>query len=230
MPKSKRSKLVSLTQTQRKGKEAKEELVKNIRECCESYTFIYIFSVENMRNTFLKDVRNDWKTSRFFFGKNRVMARALGESPDSEYKENLRHLASRLEGNVGLLFTDSEPQTVQTYFDAFKQSDYARSGITAMDTVVIPAGPLKRQGGGGEDDLLPHTLEPALRKLGMPTRLVNGVPTLESDYTLCTEGETLTPEKAQLLKHFWIQMAEFQVSLLCYYSVSDSTFHGSLDE
>lgn len=46
-----------------------------------------------MRNNFLKDIRNEWKTSRFFFGKNKVMAKALGTTPEDEYKEGLKQLS-----------------------------------------------------------------------------------------------------------------------------------------
>lgn len=46
-----------------------------------------------MRNTFLKEIRNDFKDSRFFYGKNRVMAKGLGTSPETEYKEGLSGIA-----------------------------------------------------------------------------------------------------------------------------------------
>jgi mRNA turnover protein 4 len=46
-----------------------------------------------MRNTYLKEIRHDFKDSRFFFGKNRVMAKALGTTVESEYKEGLSAIA-----------------------------------------------------------------------------------------------------------------------------------------
>lgn len=46
-----------------------------------------------MRNTFLKEIRNDFKSSRFFFGKNRVMAKALGGTPEEEYKPGVAPIA-----------------------------------------------------------------------------------------------------------------------------------------
>jgi len=60
-------------------------------------------------------------------------------------------------------------------------------------------------------------MEPQLRKLGLPTALKTGVVTCLFDYTVCKKGDVLTPEQAQLLKHFFIQMSEFKVSLKCYY-------------
>jgi len=36
-----------------------------IRECVQQYAYIYVFSVEDMRNAYLKDVRTHWKDSRY---------------------------------------------------------------------------------------------------------------------------------------------------------------------
>jgi mRNA turnover protein 4 len=65
MPKSKRSREVPLTVTKTKGKENKNELFDGIRNCIEEYERIFVFSVENMRNTYLKDVRNTFVDSRY---------------------------------------------------------------------------------------------------------------------------------------------------------------------
>jgi mRNA turnover protein 4 len=56
-------------------------------------------------------------------------------------------------------------------------------------------------------------MEPQLRSLGMPTRLNQGIVTLDRDYVICKEGEVISSEQAQLLKHFFIPMAQFQITL-----------------
>lgn len=59
-----------------------------------------------MRNTKLKDLRNDWKDSRFFFGKNKVMAIALGKTKSDEVEDQLNlvfiitYLFIRLQGYI----------------------------------------------------------------------------------------------------------------------------------
>ncbi|KAF9581514.1 mRNA turnover 4 [Lunasporangiospora selenospora] len=212
MPKSKRNRVVALTQTDKKGRAGKDALYDQIRESADQYKYIWIFSVENMRNTYLKTVRSEWKHSRFFFGRTKVMAKALGTSPEDEYKDNFCQLADQLVGHVGLLFTNIEPTEVQEYFANYTETDYARSGIRATSDFVVPAGPVHR----GEDKF-PHNMEPQLRNLGMPTTLANGVVTLLNDYRVCKEGQTLTPEQAQLLKLFYVQMADFHVTLKSYY-------------
>ena len=65
MPKSKRAKVVHLSKTQKKGKELTLRLYANIQECIPLYPYIYVFSVNNMRNTYLKDVRTQLSDSRY---------------------------------------------------------------------------------------------------------------------------------------------------------------------
>ncbi|KAF9276997.1 mRNA turnover 4 [Mortierella antarctica] len=213
MAKSKRNKIVTLTQTDKKGRAGKDALYEQIRESADIYKYIWIFSVENMRNTYLKTVRAEMKSSRFFFGRTKVMAKALGTSPEDEHKDNLHKLAEQLVGHVGLLFTNTEPEEVKEFFANYTESDFARSGVRATSTYVVPAGPVYR----GEE-VFPHNMEPQLRSLGMPTVLNNGIVTLTNEYRVCKEGQTLTPEQAQLLKLFHVQMAEFHVTLKSYYN------------
>ncbi|KAI9313268.1 ribosomal protein L10-domain-containing protein [Dichotomocladium elegans] len=213
MPKSKRSTVVSLTKTNKKGQEGKEKLIDEVRASVDRYAYLWVFSVKDMRNTFLKEVRNEFKSnSRFFLGKNRVMAKALGTTPEEEYKTNLSTVAQKLHSEVGLLFTDEPVDTVVEYFKNYRQPDYARSGAVATDTIVIPEGPVMR----GVDPM-PHNMEPLLRQLGMPTSLKNGIVTLSSPYTICREGDTLSTNQAHLLKLFYHQLAEFRVQLMCCY-------------
>ncbi|XP_054078491.1 mRNA turnover protein 4 homolog isoform X1 [Rissa tridactyla] len=162
MPKSKRDRKVSLTRTPRKGLEAKQALIAELRRCVDTYKYIFVFSVANMRNNKLKDVRNAWKHSRIFFGKNKVMMVALGREPSSEYKENLHKVSKHLRGEVGLLFTNRTREEVDEWFSRFKEVDFARAGNKAMYTVSLDTGPLEQ---------FPHSMEPQLRQLGLPTAL-----------------------------------------------------------
>jgi len=70
------------------------------------------------------------------------------------------------------------------------EKDYARAGFVATETVELPAGPLPQ---------FAHSIEPHLRKLGLPTRLNKGVIELDRNHTVCKKGATLTPEQAKIL-------------------------------
>lgn len=70
------------------------------------------------------DTSNHWKfvrtikvtsiflVDRFFFGKNKVMAVALGRTADDEYKDNLHLISSELKGQTGLLLTNKTRKEV----------------------------------------------------------------------------------------------------------------------
>ena len=65
MPRSKRARIVHLSKTHKKGKELTLKLYASIQECIPQYAYIYVFRVDNMRNTYLKDVRSNLSDSRY---------------------------------------------------------------------------------------------------------------------------------------------------------------------
>ncbi|XP_062401048.1 mRNA turnover protein 4 homolog [Sardina pilchardus] len=221
MPKSKRDKKISLTKTAKKGLELKQTLIEELRKCVDVYRHVFIFSVENMRNNKLKDIRTAWKHSRFFFGKNKVMMIALGRGPTDEYKDNLHKVSRFLKGEVGVLFSNKTKEEVQEYFDNFKETDYARAGNVAQMAVTLDEGPLEQ---------FPHSMEPQLRQLGLPTALKKGVVTLIKDYEVCKDGDTLTPEQARILKLFAIEMAEFKLTIKCMWNSETGEFQKLSEE
>ncbi|WFD20129.1 mRNA turnover and ribosome assembly protein [Malassezia caprae] len=216
MARTKRAKVVSLTQTKAKTREHKENIIESVRDAANQYSYIWVFAVSNMRNAYLSEVRSLWNGSKIFFGKLRVIAKALGETPEEEIRPGVGKIAQRLRGNVGLLMTDSPPAEVLDWCSDYRRLDYARMGNRATETVKLPAGPVHCR--TDPPETLPHSIEPQLRALGMPTQLKMGVPTLLEDYTVCKKGEKLTAEKAQILKHLIIQMAHFRLIPLVYWS------------
>ncbi|VDM38936.1 unnamed protein product [Toxocara canis] len=202
MPRSKREKEVSLTKVKKKNKESKKNLVKDIRNSVDTYTHMFVFSVENMRATKFIEVRQKFKAnSRFFFGKNNVMAVALGRDASTEYANQLHKVSKILKGQCGLMFTNADRGAVVKYFNEFKQPDYARGGQEATETIELPEGPLAQ---------FPFSMEPQLRKLGLPVKLDKGVVTLLSNFTVCNEGDHLSAEQARILKLLGYKMSIFQ--------------------
>jgi len=216
MPRSKRNKQVSLTATAKKpGRENNERLFASIRESVDTYPTILVFSVSNMRNTHLKQVRSELGDSRLFFGKTKVMAKALGLTSAEELRPNLHKLSQHIAGNVGLIFSSRTPEQLVEYFGDFVREDFARMGAVSPLTFVVPGGVVMSLGGQvpAEDDVpLPHSLETTVRGFGMPTKLVKGKVWLDQEYVLCKEGQKLDSRQAALLKLFGRMTAEFAVT------------------
>jgi mRNA turnover protein 4 len=125
----------------------------------------------------------------------------------------LFNMLQQIQGQVGLFFTDTDPQEVIAWFDDFKQADFARADNVASRTIIIPAGPVMRHHSDPPEPF-PHNEEPQLRKLGLKTSVNRGVPTLSDSHKLCETGQKLTPEQAQLLKLIGERLVVFQVKLL----------------
>uniref|UniRef100_A0A224Z4T2 Ribosome assembly factor mrt4 n=1 Tax=Rhipicephalus zambeziensis TaxID=60191 RepID=A0A224Z4T2_9ACAR len=204
MPRSKRNRQVSLTRTKKKGLDHKRDLIQEVRDAFEKYDKVFVYSVSNMRNSKLKDVRQEWKDSRFYFGKNKVMSVALGRFIDENHRENLHKVSERLRGQCGLFFTNAPKEKVLQWFNDYSDPDYARAGFRATERVFLDQGPLPQ---------FQHSLEPHLRRLGLPTSLQKGVVTLVKDHEVCKEGELLKPEQASILKLLGIKMATFKITM-----------------
>jgi mRNA turnover protein 4 len=127
----------------------------------------------------------------------------------------------KLHGDVGLLVTSNPPNVVTEWFESFVKTDFPRAGTIAPITFTIPEGTVYSRGGQvnpDEDAALPHSLEPTLRQLGMPTRLQKGIITLDNEYTVCKEGDVLDGKQTRLLKQFGIACAEFKINLVGYWN------------
>lgn len=224
MPKSKRQKIVHLTAVKKKDKDSKAVLFSAVQESVDTYSRLFVFSVAHMRNTFLKDVRTQLADSRLFFGKTKVMAKALGQTEAEEHATGLAALTKHIDGSVGLLFTDRDPEEVLRFFDDYTELDFARAGVQATRDVVVPAGVVYSRVGeipAEEDAPVPHSIEVTLRKWGMPTKLEKGRVLLDQEWQLCREGETLNSHQTALLKLFGIAMVEFKIKIRAYWDKKD---------
>ncbi|KAJ7928031.1 hypothetical protein B0H13DRAFT_1969075 [Mycena leptocephala] len=167
-------------------------MIKDLQENSEKWKYCWLFQVGAMRNTHLKTVRKLWKDSaRIFFGRSAVMAKALGTTPEEEHRMGLHNLAKQIQGQIGVLFTDTEPDEVIAWFADFQQPDFARQEYRQSDR-CFAGGPVMRN----------HSDPP------------NRVPTLHNPHKLCEKGKPLTSEQAQLLKLIGEKMVVFRVSLI----------------
>ncbi|GAA5951164.1 hypothetical protein JCM3765_002404 [Sporobolomyces pararoseus] len=221
MPRSKRDKVVALTEVKKKGREVKGALIDSVRESADQFSYLWVFQVEHMRNNLLQEVRAAWKGSKIFLGRNAVMRKGLGSNKEEECRLGVSKISNLLEGNRGLLFTDESPQVVLEWFESFRKQDFARTGNVVDETFSLPEGPIKIN-----EDLAPHSLEPQFRKLGLSTSLMRGVPTLLTPHTVCKKGDTLNPNQVNLLKLFGKTFATFQMIPLLGIHLTDGSIAG----
>ncbi|KAM3167953.1 Ribosome assembly factor MRT4 [Saccharomyces cerevisiae] len=227
MPRSKRSKLVTLAQTDKKGRENKERIFDEVREALDTYRYVWVLHLDDVRTPVLQEIRTSWAGSKLIMGKRKVLQKALGEKREEEYKENLYQLSKLCSGVTGLLFTDEDVNTVKEYFKSYVRSDYSRPNTKAPLTFTIPEGIVYSRGGqipAEEDVPMIHSLEPTMRnKFEIPTKIKAGKITIDSPYLVCTEGEKLDVRQALILKQFGIAASGFKVKVSAYYDNDSST-------
>ena len=164
--------------------------------------------------------------SRLLFGKTKVMAKALGMTASEEARDGLSKLTKYLHGNVGLFLTSHEPAEVLEYFSTFTATDYPRAGATSPLSFTIPAGVIYADGAADGDkrgiEPLAHSMETAIRGLGVPSRLVRGKVTVDQEFVVCREGQTLDSKQTRLLKMFGKDVAEFKVKMISYWTAETS--------
>ena len=176
MPKSKRERKVTLSRTVSKGRPRKAAIVDEVRACADAFKDAYVFTVDNMRGAPLKIVRQKLKNSRIFFGRNKLIAAAIGRSSQDAYRDEMHRLVEHLlGGEAGLIFTNETLETVRAKLAEAEQPEYSRAGAEATSEIKLSPGDL---------DHFPHSMEPYLRKLGLPTRLTGGVVTLLCEHTV----------------------------------------------
>ncbi|KAH7328599.1 putative 60S acidic ribosomal protein P0 [Stachybotrys elegans] len=223
MPKSKRAKVFNLTQVTKKNREHKDKLFQNIRDAVPEYQHCFVFDVDNMRNNYLKTVRHELSDCRLFFGKTKLMAKALGQTDSEALVPGIEGLSRYISGSVGLLLTNRPAESIIEYFDKLTHVDFARAGVAATRDFTIPPGVVYATAGEvpAEYDVpMEHSIEPELRRLGVPTRMVKGKVVLGDEngegegYRVCKEGDVLDSRQTRLLKLFSVCLSEFKVKVL----------------
>lgn len=223
MPRSKRSKLVTLAQTDKKGKENKVRIFDEVRESLDSFKYAWVLQLDDVRTPVLQDIRSDWTGSKLLLGKRRVLEKALGDTPEEEYKENSHKLAQLCSGVAGLLFTNESIDTVTAYFSAYTKADYCRANTKAPLDFTLPEGVVYSRGGEvpvEEDVPMSHSMEATLRnRYKIPTKINSGKIYLNKPFVVCKKGDTLNVTQALILKLFGVAAAEFKVPIVAYYEV-----------
>ena len=157
------------------------------------------------------------------------MAKALGQTPEEAIAPGIEGLGRYLTGNVGLVLTNRPVDALLEYFSTLSLVDFARAGVVATRTFKIPTGVVYATAGEvpTEHDVpLEHTLEPELRRLNVPVRMIKGKVVLGDengegeDYTVCKEGDILDSRQTRLLKMFGVCLSEFKVKVVAYWSTS----------
>lgn len=108
MPKSKRNKIVHLTQVRKKGKDHKDDLAKQLETYCAQFTKVYIFDIDQTKSDRLTLLRVRLKQhGRIFAGRNSIVTSTLKSYGDKCHL-NYGDLIDQVAGKRGLFFSNIE--------------------------------------------------------------------------------------------------------------------------
>lgn len=204
---SKRSKQVSLTKVKSKGKEHKTKLVEQFNQLLSQYPTVLVFQYQNFKTHPFQGIREEFsESSKFLLGKTTVLKKAVSQPDINESKPGLANLAEHMVGGCGLMFTRETTDDLREKFFTWRESSSLTPGQTATEDVILPAG-------RGHFTKFSNTIEPYLRKLGLPTKLHEGIIEVLKDYVVCRAGEVVNPEKCKILKLLDIKQGEMRIDL-----------------
>lgn len=227
MPRSKRSKLISLSKVEKRGKEFKTVCINNVHSLLDEFRFVWAVKIEHTRNRVIHEIRSDWKGSRLLYGKKTLFQIALGDSPLKEYVDNINEFTKTLVGNTHLLFTNEDPETVKAYFTAFSKPIFCRAKTTSPMDFTIPEGIVYSRGGQipiEEDVPMPHNMEETLRtKYNIPTSIKAGKIILNEPFEVCKAGDKLDVKQALIMKQFGVAADQTVTKLISFFDKESST-------
>merc|ERR1711953_1512119 len=172
-------------------RERKEEYCDKLRELLNKYNKIMIVGADNVGSSHMQSIRASIRGKGvLLMGKNTMIRRVIR----TEYKK-FEPLLGVLEGNVGLLFTDSDLSELRDVIKEQKVAAPAKAGALSPCDVVIPAG----------DTGLEPTQTAFLQALNIATRINKGQIAIQNDILLLTEGEKVGASQATLLQKLKIK-------------------------
>lgn len=117
MAKSKRNKIVHLTQVKKKGKDHKEDLIKQVEQYVTQFKRVFIFDFDQTKSDRIMALRLKLKQfGRIFAGLNSISELTfnnIGKRTNTNYEQ----LVKQVVGKKGLLFTDLSKDKLMEILD-----------------------------------------------------------------------------------------------------------------
>jgi len=191
--------------TPKKNKSEKVEQGNTIRENLLKYERVYVVRFNYMKTDRINDIRRKYRSSTLCFAKHKILNHSLGLTADTEARPQMHLLNQYIDGQSALFMTNEPHSEVISFFSSLTEPEFANAGFVATESYVVPEGPLSQ---------FSFSMDGFLRELGLPVRLENGVITNVRDYEVCSPGQTLTKNQANLLKQFQVKMDSFQAQVV----------------
>lgn len=230
MPRSRRNRVITLSNVTKKDKETKTKNFDNLSDNLLKFKRVVLLNLSNINSNNLKELRTQWDNdtlaeedrSKLVVSKKKMIIKNLDiykeEFAKLDKLSNILQKQHEKNATYGILYTNYDYKTVVEFFDSYLKKDFAKNNSKSPLTFDIPKGVVYSRGGfiPVENDIpMAHSLEPTLRnKYKIPTSLKDGKIVLETDYHVCDEGQTLSVVQCLILRQFGIAESEYKVEIM----------------
>ena len=211
MPRSKRTKLISLTRTKPKTRDAKGRFLLKLKTLLSRYTRVGVVTFANMNSAAQLKLRAHLGSlTKIVFGKKTLFKLAL-KSFREEACESMEMLSDFMsEGQVALIFSNQPVSALKLKLDHFSDIEFAQPGTLSPANVTLDSGDsVFKSLSTSNDDYL--------RKLGLDVTVENGRLCLVSNFLAARKGSELTSDQCKLLKLLGIKLGRVSLTVRAVY-------------
>jgi len=179
--------------------------VEAIKDILKEHKSVGIASLKKVRASQLQELKKSMAGKVYLrVLKNTLMKIAIEEMNQADLKK----LEEYLEGSNVYFFTDLNPFKLALLLERGKVRTTAKSGDTAANDVIVPAGNTGQP---------PGPIISQLNGVGLPTRIESGSVWVSKDTLVVRKGEAINEQLAGVLSKLGIKAVELGISMRAVY-------------
>ncbi|MEM2115846.1 MAG: 50S ribosomal protein L10 [Candidatus Woesearchaeota archaeon] len=186
----------------------KSNIIKDLVQKIKEYKIIGIFDVNDLPSYQLQQIRRSLRNKNTIIKitKKTLIEHALKECEN--VKKNITDLIKYIDGQVGILFSNSNPFELYKILKQSRTPNFAKPGQKATKEIIIPSGPTP---------FAPGPIIGELGKFGIKTGVEKGKVVIKEDKVVAKPNDVISAELAQILMRLNIQPMEVGLNLHAVY-------------
>jgi len=168
------------------------------------YDRVIIVSIENLKSTQIHDIRKHLRGLGELLVAKKSFLQYLLKNQTSVLIKKWLFLKSELKQNIGLIFTDQNPKTINVILKSYYSKAFAISGDRAQIDIKI------KKGNKG----ISPSQTPFFQALGIPTRVSKGSIEITDNILLVRKNQLISESHEALLKKLNLKPFKYGMLIL----------------
>ncbi|KAL0587651.1 hypothetical protein ABG067_002670 [Albugo candida] len=188
--------------------ERKQEYFVRLESLLETFTKIFLVSVDNVRSKQMQQIRQSLRgRAEILMGKNTLMRKVFANFLRKNPNHPLEMVVPLIRGNIGFVFTNDDLNDIRAVLESNRVPAPARVGAIAPADVVIPPGSTGCDPGQTS----------FFQALQIATKIQKGQIEIVSEVLLIKEGDKVGNSEAVLLQKLSINPFSYGLVLVSVY-------------